>query len=57
MNEETGMRAPSDGFDCNPEDGQSTLIFVDEKSLYYGEVENCLPKQEGEAIIWTKKNY
>ena len=54
----TGLRAPSDGWDCKPEDGNGSLVFIGQAAVYNGEInENCLPKEGGEARIITRKNY
>ena len=39
VNRATGMRAPADGWDCKPKDGQGTVIFSDQSAIYTGEVD------------------
>ena len=29
LNLETGLKAPSDGWDCNPSDGKGSMIFIE----------------------------
>ena len=57
VNTETGLRAPSDGWDCNPSDGKGSLVFISEKASYYGDLEGCEPAEGGQARIVTRKGY
>ena len=57
MNSETGLRAPSDGWDCNPSDGKGSLVFIGEKASYYGDLASCEPAEGGQATIITEKDY
>ena len=51
VNLETGLTAPSDGWDCNPIDGQGSLLHLSDRSVYDGEVEDCLPLEGGKGIL------
>ena len=57
MNLESGLKTPSDGWDCNPIDGQGSLIIIAENATYNGDVKNCLPTEGGKATVITNKGH
>ena len=57
LNVETGLKAPSDGWDCQPSDGKGSVVFIGERSSYYGDVKDCLPEEGGQATIVTSKGH
>ena len=58
INRATGLKAPSDGWDCKPEDGKGSLVFLDQLATYTGDIdEKCLPKEGGTATIITRKDF
>ena len=57
VNSRTGMKAPSDGWNCVPSDGKGSFVFLGQQASYYGDVANCEPAEDGQATIITRKDY